>query len=115
MTGAEVATVRHLLGLTLEEFGVAVGDVNPRTVRSWESGRDVPGEWLNEAVATLLLEHDALVAKILDAMVDGVPVQIARDRDAGEHPRGWHVAAAARALDRVGENRLDMMIEWMGG
>ena len=39
MDGGELQTVREYLGLTIESLAGILG-VNPRTVRSWEAGRD---------------------------------------------------------------------------
>ena len=93
MTGAEFAARRHLLGLTLDELASALG-VNPRTTRSWETERD-------QIPARLPAEMDALIAehtKLAQEMTDAGSVQIVRSKhDGQDRPRGWYVAAAARA------------------
>ena len=102
MTGAEMAVRRHLIGLTPDELADVL-DVNPRTVRSWESGRDlIPARILDEMVA-LVRELDGVVALMV---ASDCPVGIVRDRGTDARPRGWtdarprgwYVAAAARAL-----------------
>lgn len=44
MTGPELKSTRHALGLTAEGFARLVRVESGRTVRRWESGeRDIPG------------------------------------------------------------------------
>ena len=105
MTGAEMAAWRHLLGLTLDELAEALA-VNVRTTRSWESGRDPIPLRIRAEVATLVVEHGELAARMVD---DGRPVAITRDKAApSPRPRGWYVAAAARAL----AVEPGLMVEW---
>ena len=105
MTGAELATRRHLLGLTLDELASALG-VNPRTTRSWETERD-------QIPARLPAELDALTAehtKLAQEMIAAWSVQIVRAKhDDQDRPRGWHVAAAARATAA----KPDLRVEWI--
>ena len=105
MTGAEFAARRHLLGLTLDELASALG-VNPRTTRSWETERD-------QIPARLPAELDALTAehtKLAQEMIAAGSVQIVRaKRDDQDRPRGWHVAAAARATAA----KPDLRVEWI--
>lgn len=104
LTGAEFAARRHLLGLTLDQLAAVLG-VNPRTVRAWESGRDLIPPRISLEFVVLIDEHTALVRQMLDA---DVPVCIPRD-GAAPHPRGWHVAAAARAI----AVEPDLIVEWL--
>ena len=105
MAGAEMAAWRHLLGLTLDELAEALA-VNVRTTRSWESGRDPIPLRIDTEVATLVVEHGELAARMVD---DGRPVAITRDKAApSPRPRGWYVAAAARAL----AVEPGLMVEW---
>ena len=93
MTGAEFAARRHLLGLTLDELASALG-VNPRTTRSWEAERDPIPARLSGELDALIAEHTALA----ESMIDAGSVQIVRAKhDNQDRPRGWYVAAAARA------------------
>ena len=106
MTGAEFAAYRHLIGLTLDELAAALG-VNPRTVRSWETERDLIPERIPAELAALAAEHGRLADQMAG---DGRPIGITRDKAApSARPRGWYVAAAARAL--VIEP--DLEVEWL--
>jgi transcriptional regulator with XRE-family HTH domain len=106
ITGAEFAAYRHLIGLTVDELASALR-VNPRTARSWESGRDPIPARVAEELEALAVEHRALARRMAD---DGRPVAIRRDKTAPtDKPRGWYVAAAARAL--VIEP--DLEVEWV--
>ena len=84
LSSAEFAARRHLVGFTLDQLA-AVLRVIPRTV--------------------LIGEHTGVVQEMLDA---DVPVHIARD-GAGSRPRGWYVAAAARAI----AVEPDLIVEWL--
>lgn len=107
MTGAEFAARRHLLGLTLDELAAMIG-VNPRTVRAWETGRDLIPERIGDELAALIDEHTALVERMVAS--DEV-VGIVRDKEVADmpRPRGWYVAAAARAL----LVEPDLMVDWV--
>lgn len=106
VTGAEFAARRHLIGLTLDELAERLS-VNPRTVRSWESERDLIPERITGALDDLLDAHAELAQQMA---TDGRPVGIIRDKTTPTtFPRGWYVAAAARAL--VMEP--DLEVEWV--
>ncbi len=93
MTGAEFAARRHLLGLTLDELASILG-VNPRTVRAWEAERDPIPPRVPDELDALIVEHTALTQEVAAAG----SMQIVRaKRDSQDRPRGWYVAAAARA------------------
>lgn len=92
MTGAHIATLRHLCGLSSRELAQALG-VNPRTVRSWEQGRDRISAAAARDLQALLDEHRALAGEMLAAGTVELP------RTPAARSRGWHVAAAARALE----------------
>ena len=105
LSGADFAARRHLIGLTLEEVADVLG-VNPRTARAWEAGRDLIPERICGELAALIDEHTVLVEQMLDSKE---VVGIVRDKDvATPRPRGWHVAAAARALPI----EPDLMLDW---
>lgn len=106
MSGAEFAAHRHLLGLTLDEAADALG-VRHHTARAWESERDPIPYRVREELRALIAEH----SRLADAMAaDGRPIGIRRDKDdASPRPRGWYVAAAARAL--IAEP--DLEVEWV--
>ena len=106
VTPAEVAALRHMMGLSQDHMARLLG-VNVRTVRSWESGRDVLSESSADAVWALARRHDDLVRRYLDA---GVEIGIERDMGAdASPPRGWYLAAAGRAM--VAEPGL--MVGWL--
>lgn len=105
LTAAEFAVWRHLLGFTLDELAAALA-VNPRTVRSWESGRDPIPARIGEELAALDVEHRELATRMAS---DGRPVAIHRDKAQGVRPRGWYVAAAARAL----AVEPDLEVDWL--
>ena len=105
LSGADFAARRHLVGLTLEEVADALG-VNPRTARAWEAGRDLIPERIGDELAALIDEHTALVERMVDSEE---VVGIVRDKDVDTpRPRGWYVAAAARALPI----EPDLMLDW---
>lgn len=106
MSPAEVSALRHMMGLSMDAFARLLG-VNPRTVRSWESGRDMLSESSTAAMWALARRHDDLVRRYLDA---GVEIGIERDMGAdASPPRGWYLAAAGRAM--VAEPGL--MVGWL--
>lgn len=96
MTAAEFAAYRRLTGLTADELAKRL-QINPRTIRSYESGRDVVPEWAADEIRVLVAENARLGAQMAAA---GVPVVIERS--------GWHIQAAARAL----LIEPDTMIHW---
>lgn len=105
LSPAEVAALRHAMGLSLDQMAAMLG-VHPRTVRSWESGRDRTSRTSSAAIWALADRHTALVRQMVDA---GVSVAIVRDQDADEAPpRGWYLAAAGRAL-LAGEVEVDWL------
>ena len=112
MSAAEVAALRTLMGLSLDQLAEAIGR-NRRVVRYWEAGRYAPNAESVEALWALKARHDDLVAEMLDAdaMVivprrhDAPP---ARQNPDGVMPRGWYLAAAGRAI----AEEPDLMVEW---
>ena len=106
MSPAEVAALRHMLGLSLDAFARVLG-VNPRTVRAWENGRDDMSETSSQAVWALARRHDELVREYANA-----EAVIVIDRDmptTANPPRGWYLAAAGRAMLMAP----DLMVEWL--
>ena len=105
MTGAEFAARRHLLGLTLDELASILG-VNPRTVRAWEAERDPIPPRVPDELDALIVEHTTLTQEVAAAG----SMQIVRARhDGQDRPRGWHVAAAARAT----ATHPGLRVEWI--
>src|SRR5690606_15579714 len=69
MTGSELQTVREYLGLTGQAL-VGILGVNPRTVRSWESGRDPIPERVREEVEAVERATGAAVWDLVGALQD---------------------------------------------
>ena len=103
---AEVAALRTAMGLSMDGLAQMLG-VNPRTVRSWESGRDRMSASAAEALSDLVRRHQSLVAEMVAAEV---PVGVLREGDPDAPPRGWFLAAAGRAMVEA-EDGID--VEWM--
>lgn len=110
LTPAELRTAREALGLTGEQMA-KLFQVNPRTVRAWEQGRDsIPGR-LRLEVAKLQAETVKAVAEVV-AGVQGQddPVLITYRSDEeylASSPRGrwsasWHRQVCARAAEQTG-------------
>ncbi|AJT42432.1 hypothetical protein UM93_14690 [Psychromicrobium lacuslunae] len=95
MTPAQVAAIRHLVGLTFKELGIDLG-INPRTIRGWESGMYAPSPAKVSAIRKLRGEHDAELQELLDKEASEGFVKI----PTGPRPLGWYVALTARLLDQ---------------
>lgn len=105
LSPAEVSAHRHAMGLSLDQMAAMLG-VNPRTVRSWESGRDRLSASSAAALLDLVGRHVELVGRMVSA---GVPVVVPREVPVDAvPPRGWFLAAAGAAL-RV---EPDLMVDW---
>lgn len=94
VTPLEAAAMRKLVGLTNDGMA-AVLKVNPRTIRSWESGRDRPSPSAAAALTAVVESHDNEVDELLEAVNRDETVILPR----GPMPTGWYVALAARVLD----------------
>lgn len=57
MTGPRLAALRHRLGWSTNELAKQL-DVNPRTVRAWNSGRDPVPVGVMLELDELLIEHE---------------------------------------------------------
>lgn len=106
MSAAEFAAHRYLTGHTIDSLAAAMG-INPRTVRAWESGRDLVSDWAAGRVREELAASRALTRRMIEA---GTIIAIPRHPHWGK-PRGWWLTAAARAL----EVEPDLIIEWVYG
>lgn len=105
LTGAELAARRHLIGVTIDELATIL-HVNPRTVRAWESGRDNIPARITDELAALIDEHTDVVNELLNS--ERI-IRIDRDKTADTpRPRGWYIAAAARAI----AEQPDLMVDW---
>lgn len=107
LTGAELRAARELLGITSDHLAKVLG-VNPRTVRSWEQGRDaIPGRIRTE-LAEIKAAADAAVRELVDSLGDDDAVITYRNDEEykAAHPRGkwsaaWHRQVAQRAADEA--------------
>lgn len=64
MTSAEIRSVREYLGLTIDTLAAHLS-VNPRTVRSWEQGRDpVPARVTSEVAGAVSMTDLALASVV---------------------------------------------------
>jgi transcriptional regulator with XRE-family HTH domain len=69
MTGGELQTVREYLGLTGDALSGMLG-VNPRTLRSWEQGRDRIPVRVREEVERIENLTAAAVGELVTALED---------------------------------------------
>jgi transcriptional regulator with XRE-family HTH domain len=98
LTPAEVRTAREHLGLTGDKLAEKLG-VNPRTLRSWEQGRDpIPGR-IRPEIAELKAATDAAVAKLVAGLEDSDDNTLITYRNDDEYKawasgtswsEGWH-------------------------
>lgn len=65
MTSAELKTMREAVGLTVPELA-ALADVQERTVRYWESGRNQVPEDVTDLVSRIDAMLNSLVAQTVD-------------------------------------------------
>lgn len=117
LTAAEVRVAREYLGLTGDKMAEKLR-VNPRTLRSWEHGRDqVPGR-IRPEIAELKAATDAAVAKLvagLEGSDDDTLITYRTDKEYEEAMRGtswseglhgwsasWHRQVCARAAAQTG-------------
>lgn len=106
MTSAEATATRHLIGLTFEQVGEAL-DINPRSVRRWESGSSLPGAGAAGALRALRVEHDEDTSRLVAIARKGEALLIPTG-EGDTRPAGWWKAVAARVLDRLPGT----VIEW---
>ncbi|MGW3563518.1 helix-turn-helix domain-containing protein [Streptomyces sp. NPDC000941] len=105
---AELRAAREYLGLTGDHLAKLLG-VNPRTVRSWEQGRDpIPGDKRPE-IAELKAATDKAVAEMVEAWAEGAPLITYRNDDeylaahrGGRWTASWHRRVCARAAEQTG-------------
>ncbi|ORI13429.1 DNA-binding transcriptional regulator [Rhodococcus sp. 1168] len=106
-----VQTMREDLGLTGDEFAGQLG-VNPRTLRSWESGRDSVPDRIQAEIAEMLAERDHQVdALTADLAAAGSPAVVPVWRSDAEmhaarpslypHPARWWRHVVARTTGQV--------------
>ena len=117
LTPAEVRIAREYLGLTGDKMAEKLG-VNPRTLRSWEQGRDpIPGR-IRPEIAGMKAATDAAVAKLVasvEGVDDGMLITYRSDDEYKAGVRGtawsegwhgwsasWHRQVCARAAAQTG-------------
>lgn len=106
MTPAEIAAIRHLLGLSQAELAGEL-HVTRHAVKDWESGRFSPRQGVVDDLAALREQHDRETARLTGGAREGMIIQVPR----GPKPQGWYLALAARVLDRMP----DAMLDWYDG
>lgn len=102
-TPAELAAIRHLLGLTQADLA-ALLKINKFTIRDWERGRHAPSPGPLHDLELLRREHTQAVDVLAAAAADGGVIAL----PSGPKPSGWYLGLGARILDRVP----DAQIEW---
>lgn len=110
MDPGELQMVREYLGLTLDALAGMLG-VNPRTVRSWESGRDPIPDRVRLEVEQIEASTAAAVGDVVEALHDMRDPTVAVYRtDAAMHaarpdtthlPARWWRHVVARAVHEV--------------
>jgi len=110
MTGAELQVVREWLGLTIEALAGML-QVNPRTIRSWEAGRDPIPERIRDEIAEIEAITAQAVTELVDALRytrDTVVAVYRRDEDmhadrpdTAHLPARWWRHVVARAAHEV--------------
>jgi hypothetical protein len=110
MDGGELQTVREYLGLTIESLASMLR-VNPRTVRSWEAGRDPIPERIRVEVEQIESMTAAAVGELVEALnAARDPAVVVYRRDEDMHaarpdiahlPARWWRHVVARAAHDV--------------
>lgn len=103
---------REYLGLTIDAMANLL-EVNPRTVRSWESGRDPIPVRVRAEIASIEEHTDAVVADAVAALDGSDPVVVvwrseatwraSGHPDTARFPARWSRHVVARAAHRVGD------------
>jgi hypothetical protein len=110
MDGGELQMVREYLGLTIESLAGMLA-VNPRTVRSWESGRDPIPERVRIEVEAVEGTTAQAVGELVDALNDARDPEVlvyrtddamhAARPDTAHLPARWWRMVVARACEEV--------------
>lgn len=88
-----VSALRVRCGLSLDQWAQMLG-VNPRTVRSWESGRDGMSARSTALVWRAVDEHNRLIDSLFRAESDDERTDLMD----GPLPRQWYLSAYGRVL-----------------
>lgn len=109
MTPAEFRVVREFLGLTGDWLARHLG-VNPRTVRSWEAGRELIPDWVRLKIEDLEAATGRFVSGVISKLMDlpepGVITYRSDEEYHAAHPEiefpaSWHRAVVARIAQEV--------------
>jgi DNA-binding XRE family transcriptional regulator len=85
MSAGELQTVREYLGLSGDALAVMLS-VAPRTLRSWESGRDLIPDRVRDEVAQIEADTARVVGEVVSALKDmGDPAMVVYRTDADMH------------------------------
>lgn len=117
LTSAELRTAREYLGLKGDDMAKKLG-VNPRTLRSWEQGRDPAPGRIRPEIAALKAATEAAVARLVTSLDDAEDATLYTYRDNDEYAAGvrgtkwsegwhgwsasWHRQVCARAAAQTG-------------
>jgi transcriptional regulator with XRE-family HTH domain len=117
MTAAEFRVIREYLGLTGDWLARHLG-VNPRTVRSWEQGRDPIPDGVRIEVERLEQQTAEFVGTVVAGLADEIDPLVGVFRSDEEYhahhpeqpwPASWHRAVVARVAHEVPALRIDYM------
>lgn len=103
MNGAEFALLRYKLGLSLSQVADFL-DVNPRTVRAWNAGRDPIPDGVLLDLDDLQLEHEIAVRKVLEDGYIAIPYNTP--------DVAWNLAVAASARRKDPDIVVTWDFEW---
>lgn len=108
LTGAELRATREMLGLTGDHLAKMLG-INPRTIRSWEQGRDPIPPRIGTEITELRSATREAVAAVIASIKDDDPILTYRNDDdylaANPDSRwtaAWHRQVCARASEQTG-------------
>lgn len=109
MTGIALKTTREWLGLSGQWLADHL-DVNPRTIRSWEQGRDPIPDGVRLEVERLEEQSGEIVDRLVEAL-SGMRDPLVRTYQTDEQyreyepgqpwPAAWHRRVVARAAQEV--------------
>jgi Domain of unknown function (DUF1870) len=109
MSPAEFRVVREFLGLTGDWLARHLG-VNPRTVRSWEQGRDPIPDGVRMAIEDLEHRTGQFIGSVIDKLMDTPDPAVITYRNDDDYradhpdvpfPASWHRAVVARIAQEV--------------
>lgn len=109
-TGAELRATREMLGLTGDHLAKMLG-INPRTIRSWEQGRDpIPARFGPELAELKESTREAVTQMVAGIQGQDAPILTTYRNDAeyqAANPdtpwtAAWHRQVCARAADQTG-------------